>query len=148
MFDKSSHKTTSPKGFTIIEVMIVVVIVGILAAVAIPLYMTYIQKARVVSYVYPGLHAIETNIALHYARQRAFPDTSQLGIIMSESDTEYYNVAITGNTLQITIDSPASTSKLYALDNLVLYARPKTNDSAIVTWELSGPLARRLGLSE
>jgi prepilin-type N-terminal cleavage/methylation domain-containing protein len=35
------------RGFTLVELMVVIIIVGILAAIAVPLYTDYTEKARV-----------------------------------------------------------------------------------------------------
>ncbi|MBU1699091.1 MAG: prepilin-type N-terminal cleavage/methylation domain-containing protein [Candidatus Eisenbacteria bacterium] len=40
------HKRLNQKGFTMIELMVVVVVVAILAAIAVPLYGKYIRNAR------------------------------------------------------------------------------------------------------
>ncbi len=41
------RKQPNQKGFTMVELMVVVVIVGVLAAVAVPMYTKYIKNARV-----------------------------------------------------------------------------------------------------
>ena len=41
------RRKPSQKGFTMIELMVVVVIVGVLAAIAVPVYANYIKNARI-----------------------------------------------------------------------------------------------------
>ena len=62
------------KGFTLIELMIVVAIIGILAAVALPAYQDYTTRAKISECV-TAIAACKSSITEYYSSQNSFPTT-------------------------------------------------------------------------
>lgn len=75
---KNIQMNHSQKGFTLIELMIVVAIIGILAAVAIPAYQDYTTRTRV-SEVFSLASAAKTNFYDHYASNGSMPTVGGAG---------------------------------------------------------------------
>ena len=79
-------RRAAQKGFTLIELMIVVAIIGILAAVALPAYQTYTQKAKM-SEVILAASACRTGITEKYQTAAAAPGEGNWGCEFASGST-------------------------------------------------------------
>jgi type IV pilus assembly protein PilA len=74
------------QGFTLIELMIVVAIIGILAAVALPAYQDYTVRAKITEAI-GFAAAAKTAVSEHVMSQDAWPTgNTQAGVSSSSSD--------------------------------------------------------------
>jgi type IV pilus assembly protein PilA len=112
---------TLQKGFTLIELMIVVAIIGILAAVALPAYQDYTIRARM-SEVILAMSACRTSITEVYQSGGSAPGANGWGCEVSTSAATKYVAAITtdlNGVVQATVRN-VSTS----VDNSVIQLTP------------------------
>jgi prepilin-type N-terminal cleavage/methylation domain-containing protein len=80
-------------GFTLIELMIVVAIIGVLAAIAIPAYRDYVNRAKM-SEVVTAFDAIAQGATEYHAAMGYFPDQSYTAQNLADFSEEYATITL------------------------------------------------------
>jgi len=121
------------QGFTLIELMIVVAIIGILAAIAIPAYQDYTIRSQVSE----GLNlsaAAKAAIAETYLNTGQAPaDRGEAGMSDTITDTQGKYVAsltVNGGVIEVRYGNDANT----AIDGQVLAITPLVTGDDSITW--------------
>ena len=130
----AQYKKQAQKGFTLIELMIVVAIIGILAAVALPAYKDYTVRAKVTELILAASSG-KTEVAEFFQTNGVLPAATSL--VLTYAPTQY--VASTVQSLGVI--TVTATALEPAISAATITLTPTSAGNGVLTWSCSGTVA-------
>lgn len=130
---KTSRK--GQEGFTLIELMVVVIIIGVLAAVVVPRFSGQTEKARIAA-AKAELASMKTIIDIYYVENDSYPSDN-------EDDDEFIGNVLEENGINWPVEDPWGHNYNYEVDHddakYSIYGGPDNNGEYVEATENSPP---------
>jgi type IV pilus assembly protein PilA len=130
-------KRTVQQGFTLIELMIVVAIIGILAAVALPAYQTYTVKAKMSEAVLAASQC-RTTVSEIYQTGSSAPTANSWGCETTSASSRYVASVTTDSNGSISVKLSTDASLPSAITSDVLTLVPQNSSGTTLNAGTSG----------
>ena len=120
---------TMQKGFTLIELMIVVAIIGILAAIAIPAYQDYTTRAKITEGISLA-DAAKVSVSDYYNANGSLPADNATSGVTDTATAIVKSITVNAGSIEVAFNAFASGVS----DGDLLVFKPTANAAGVLEW--------------